>query len=147
DGETLPVSELALVRKIFWRNNIVAVAPLHSLRVRWEPGDVVAPLVGTWFDHPLEPDWRTGLPRTPPTLKIDGRWPRERGESEVVLGRRLAERLGRGAGDELRVRLGQRSLDLRVVGVLTSGGEEDEEAFAPLAAVERLADQPGRFTR
>lgn len=147
DGETLPVSELALVRKIFWRNNIVAIAPLHSLRVRWEPGDVVAPLVGTWFDHPLEPDWRTGLPRTRPTLKIDGRWPREREESEVVLGRRLAERLGRGAGDELRVHLGQRSLALRVVGVLTSGGEEDEEAFAPLAAVERLADQPGRFTR
>ncbi|MEA2601460.1 MAG: putative transport system permease protein [Acidobacteriota bacterium] len=150
EGETLPVGELAVVRKIFWRNNIVAVAPLHSLRVRWEPGEpgeIVAPLVGTWFDHPLEPDWRTGLPRTRPTLKIEGRWPRESGESEVVLGRRLAERLGRGAGDELRVRLGQRSLALRVVGVVTSGGEEDEEAFAPLAAVEGLADQPGRFTR
>jgi putative ABC transport system permease protein len=153
EGETLPVGELALVRKIFWRNNIVAVAPLHSLRVRWEPGapnEIVAPLVGTWFDHALEPDWRTGLPRTRPTLKVEGRWPREdpaAGENEVVLGRRLAERLDRGAGDELRVRLGQRSLTLHVVGVLTSGGEEDEEAFAPLASVERLADQPGRFTR
>jgi putative ABC transport system permease protein len=147
DGETLPVGELALVRKIFWRNNIVAVAPLHSLRVRWQPGEVVAPLVGTWFDHALEPGWLTGLPRTRPTLKIEGRWPREGGEDEVVLGRRLAERLGRGTGDELRVRLGQRGLALRVTGVLTSGGEEDEEAFAPLAAVERLADQPGRFTR
>jgi putative ABC transport system permease protein len=150
EGETLPVGELALVRKIFWRNNIVAVAPFHSLRVRWEtgePNEIVAPLVGTWFDHALEPSWRTGLPRTRPTLKIEGRWPRESGESEVVLGRRLAERLGRGAGDELRVRLGERSLALRVTGVLTSGGEEDEEAFAPLAAVERLMDQPGRFTR
>jgi putative ABC transport system permease protein len=158
EGETLPIGELALVRKIFWRNNIVAVAPLHSLRVRWEPGEtnepdeIVAPLVGTWFDHALEPDWRTGLPRTRPTLKVEGRWPREGlaagpAAGEVVLGRRLAERLGRGAGDELRVRLGQSSLNLRVVGVLTSGGEEDEEAFAPLAAVERLMDQPGRFTR
>ena len=35
------------------------------------------PLVGTWFDHALEPDWKTGLPRTRPTLKVDGRWPRE----------------------------------------------------------------------
>lgn len=155
EGETLPVGELALVRKIFWRNNIVAVAPLHSLRVRWEPNEpdeIVAPLVGTWFDHALEPDWRTGLPRTRPTLKVEGRWPREGlaagpAAEEVVLGRRLAERLDRRAGDELRVRLGQRSLTLRVVGVLTSGGEEDEEAFAPLASVERLADQPGRFTR
>jgi putative ABC transport system permease protein len=153
EGETLPVGELALVRKIFWRNNIVAVAPFHSLRVRWEPEEVVAPLVGTWFDHALEPGWRTGLPRTRPTLKIEGRWPREgpaagaAGETEVMLGRRLAERLGRGTGDELRVRLGQRSLALRVAGVLTSGGEEDEQAFAPLTAVEQLMDQPGRFTR
>ena len=84
DGETLPVAELAAVRKIFWRNNIVAIAPFHSLRVRWAPGEpreVVASLVGTWFDHALEPDWRTGLPRTRPTLKVDGRWPRE-GASE-----------------------------------------------------------------
>jgi len=155
DGETLPVAELAAVRKIFWRNNIVAIAPLRSLRVRWAPGEareIVAPLVGTWFDHALEPDWRTGLPRTRPTLKVDGRWPRETadGPAEVVLGRRLAERLGRHpgdkAGDILQARLGERSESLRVVGVLTSGGDEDEQAFAPLAAVQRLGGEPDRFT-
>jgi len=152
-GETLPVAELAAVRKIFWRNNIVAIAPLHSLRVRWAPGEpreAVAPLVGTWFDHALEPDWRTGLPRTRPTLKVAGRWPREgatEGAGEVVLGRRLAERLGRRLGDAVQARLGARGETFRVVGVLTSGGEEDEQAFAPLAAVQRLGGQPGRFTR
>lgn len=153
EGETLPVADLAAVRKIFWRNNIVAVAPFHSLRVRWAPGEpreAVAPLVGTWFDHALEPDWRTGLPRTRPTLKVDGRWPREEageGAAEVVLGRRLAERLGRHPGDELQARLGERSEALRVVGVVTSGGDEDDEAFAPLAAVQRLGGQTDRFTR
>ncbi|HEX4962580.1 MAG TPA: FtsX-like permease family protein, partial [Thermoanaerobaculia bacterium] len=152
DGETLPVAELAAVRKIFWRNNVVALAPFHSLRVRWasgEPREAVAPLVGTWFDHALEPDWRTGLPRTRPTLKVAGRWPREGspGATEAVLGRRLAARLGRGAGDEVEASLGERSERLRIVGILTSGGEEEEQAFAPLAAVERLAGQPGRFTR
>jgi len=30
---------------------------------------------------------------------------------------------------------------------LTSGGEEDDQAFVPLAAVGELAGQPGRFTR
>jgi putative ABC transport system permease protein len=156
DGETLPVADLTAVRKIFWRNNIVAIAPFHSLRVRWAPGEpreVVAPLVGTWFDHALEPEWRTGLPRTRPTLRVDGRWPREgaeksaEGTAEVVLGRRLAERLGRRPGDEVRARLGERSESLRVVGVLTSGGDEDEQAFAPLTAVQRLGGQPDRFTR
>ncbi len=145
DGETLAVGDLAKVRKIFWRNNIVALAPFLSLRVRMQPGETVAPLVGTWFDHALEPGWRTGLPRTRPTLRIDGRWPRE--TEEVVLGRRLAERLGLRRGGELRAALGSHSESFRVVGVLTSGGEEDEQAFAPIEAVQRLADRPGRFTR
>jgi putative ABC transport system permease protein len=142
--ETLPVADLAAVRKIFWRNNIVALAPTFPLRVRLEPGGLVAPLVGTWFDHEMEPGWRTGLPATRPTLKVEGRWP---GEGEVVLGRRLAGRLGLAVGGELRASLGERSESFRVAGVLTSGGEEEEEAFAPLAAVQRLADRPGRFTR
>jgi putative ABC transport system permease protein len=142
--ETLPVADLALVRKIFWRNNIVALAPTFFLRVRLEPGDGVAPLVGTWFDQEMDPGFRTGLPAVRPTLKVEGRWP---GEGEVVLGRRLAERLGLAAGGEVRAALGERAEGLRVVGLLTSGGEEEEQAFAPIAAVQRLAGQPGRFTR
>lgn len=144
--ETLPAADLALIRKIFWRNNIVALAPFHSLRVRMEPSGRVAPLVGTWFDHELEPGWRTGFPRTRPTLKVEGRWPSD-GEAEVVVGRRLAQRLGLQAGEELRTVLGPETETLRVVGIVTSGGEEEEQAFAPLGAVQRLAGQAGRFTR
>ena len=81
-----------------------------------------------------------------------GRWPRDAGEapeavSEAVVGRRLAARLGIAAGDEMHVRLGSTAAAFRVVGLLTSGGAEEEQAFVPLAAVERLAGQPGRFTR
>ncbi|HSF41484.1 MAG TPA: ABC transporter permease [Thermoanaerobaculia bacterium] len=144
--ETLPVADLVKVRRIFWSNNIVAVAPFKSLRVRMAPGDVVAPLVGTWFDVALEPDWRTGLPKTRPTLKVEGRWPRD-GEREAVLGHRLARRLGLTAGGELRAALAEREETFRVVGLVTSGGEEDEQAFVPLASLEALAGQPGRFTR
>ena len=144
--ETLPVADLAKVRKIFWRNNIVAVAPSKTLRVRMAPGDVVAPLVGTWFDQDLEPGWRTGLPKTRPTLKVDGRWPRD-GEREAVLGSRLAQRLGLAAGGELQASLGERRTAFRVVGLATSGGEEDEQAFVPLDSLAALAGQPGRYTR
>jgi putative ABC transport system permease protein len=146
EGETLPVADLAKVRRIFWRNNIVALAPFLSLRVRLEPDDAVAPLVGTWFDHALEPGWRTGLPRTRPTLRLEGRWPAE-GAAEAVLGRRLAARLALRLGGELRASLGSRHESLRIVGVVTSGGEEDDQAFAPIGAVQRLADQAERFTR
>jgi putative ABC transport system permease protein len=149
---TLPVSDLSRLSKIFWRNNLVAVAPLLEVRVRLaaaaaskgEP--VVAPLVGTWFDHPLEPRWRTGLPATRPTLKIAGRWPRG-AASEAVLGRRLAARLGARPGTVLEAAVGAQTLRLRVVGIAESGGEEDEQAFAPLAALAALTGQPGRYTR
>lgn len=144
--ETLPAADLALIRKIFWRNNIVALAPFLSLRVRMEPSGLVAPLVGTWFDHELEPGWRTGFPRTRPTLRVEGRWPKD-GEHEAVVGRRLAQRLGLRAGSDLRTVLGPETETLRVVGIVTSGGEEEEQAFAPLGAVQRLAGQGGRFTR
>jgi putative ABC transport system permease protein len=146
---TLPVSGLEKVRTIFWRNNIAALAPLYPLRVRFSPGgsiEVVAPLVGTWFDHALEPGFRTGLPATRPTLRVAGRWPRE-GAPDIALGERLARRLGVGTGGEVQAEVGGRAARFRVVGLLTSGGEEDDQAFAPLAAVEELAGQPGRFTR
>lgn len=146
EGGTLPVADLVKVRRIFWKNNIVAVAPTFDLRVRMEPGGTIAPLVGSWFDHPLEPGFRTGLPRTRPTLAVEGRWPRDE-EPEVAVGRRLARRLGVRPGSELRAGLGDRSEGFRVVGIVTSGGEEDDQAFAPLPAVERLSGLPGRFTR
>jgi putative ABC transport system permease protein len=149
---TLPAASLAKVRQIFWRNNIVALAPLYSLRVRLEPAGRVAPLVGTWFEHELEPGWRTGLPRTRPTLVVEGRWPRDgqAGQAEVALGRRLAQRLAVRTGEELTAVLGDRTVRLTVVGLLTSGGEEEEEAYAPLATVQSLSGQAGQadvFTR
>jgi len=147
--QTLAVSDLPRIRKIFWRNNIVALAPFQDVRVRLQPGspaETVAPLVGTWFDHDLEGGWRTGLPRVRPTLHVDGRWPNE-DAAEIALGRRLAARLGLSRGGDVHVRLGGKEEAFRISGLLTSGGDEEEQAFAPLTAVQRLAGLTGRFTR
>jgi putative ABC transport system permease protein len=171
---TLAVARLPLVRRIFWRNNIAAMAPLYPLRLRLaveqrgEAGTaaaqpMIAEVVGTWFHYPLEPQWRTGLPATRPTLRVAGRWPSdepaaEAGDAdladladvrpaEAALGRRLAARLHLGIGGRLRASLGARSVPLAVTGIVTSGGEEDDQAFVPLAVVGGLAGQPGRFRR
>lgn len=151
-GRPLAAGELSKLRKIFWRNNIVAVAPLVEVRVRLGRraggdravgGEIVAPLVGTWFDRSLDSDFRTGLPKVRTTLRVAGRWPRdevdERGEAEIVLGRRLAERLGATEGEAIRAELGGRITTFRVVGRVESGGDEEEQAFVPLAAANALA--------
>jgi putative ABC transport system permease protein len=183
--ETLAVARLPAVRRIFWRNNIVALAPLYPLRLRLSGGEappsaVVAEVVGTWFHYPLEPGWRTGLPATRPTLQVAGRWPRDEAPvgagsgtteqgavppaagggatqqaaapapaatAEAVLGRRLAARLHLRPGDRLLAALGPRSARWAVTGIVASGGEEDDQAFVPLAAVARLAGRPGSFLR
>lgn len=140
--DTFDAAELAAIRKIFWRHNIVAMAPLLDLRVRFED-DVVAPLVGTWFEAKVEDEWTSGLPAVRPTLAVDGRWPRDDAR-EIALGRRLAQRLDAGPGDELTVELAGRGQRLTVVGTVTSGGLEEEQAFAPLAVVHGLTGTSSR---
>lgn len=172
--DTFDTTELAEVRQIFWRHNILAVAPELPLRVQLTASPttgadpLVAPLVGTWFDVALDEDdrggpWRTGLPATRPTLEIEGRWPQDSASkdaafealafeapaattpvaAEVALGRRLAARLDRAPGETVTVALGAERRELTVVGVVTSGGVEEDQAFAPLATVAALAGRPG----
>ena len=157
-GGTLPAAQLSTLKKIFWANNIVAFAPLRELRVRLAgpAGGLVAPLVGTWFAAPADPQvpaWRTGLPAVRPTLRVAGRWPVDGASAavpEVALGRRLAARLGARAGSTIHAGLGPHQAELRVVGLVASGGEEEEQALAPLAVISGLAGatgEPARFTR
>lgn len=147
DGATFPAAELEALDRIFWRNNLVAVAPLYPLRVRLAAAaqprteGIVATLVGTWFDHPLA-GRRGGLPAVRPALPIEGRWPDERAH-EVALGRRLAAELGMRRGDEVHVELAGRLQELAVVGIVGGGGVEEDQALAPLAVAQRLAGRPG----
>ena len=139
---TLPAESLGALRRIFWRNNIVAVAPLYPVRVRVEVGEsdagTIAPLVGTGFDVPLDSDFRTGLPLVRPTLPVAGRWPLD-AAAEAAAGRRLAARLGLQPGARLRLVLGESRQEVVLVGTVAGGGEEEEQLLVPLAVALRLA--------
>lgn len=151
EGErTLPVAELGGLEEIFWVNNLVAAAPLLDVRVRWGAGDGearVAPLIGTWFDHPWAPsaDGRSGLPSTRPSLPVAGRWPAD-GAQELAVGRRLAAALGVSPGDRVVLELAGRRAEAVVVGLVGGGGEEEDGGLAPIALVQRLAGRPGEMS-
>ena len=72
--------------------------------------------------------------------QVRGRWP-EAGD-EILLGVRAAAALGLRPGDALAVRYGSQSLGMRAVGLLETGGPEDDQLFADLPAVQLLTDQP-----
>jgi putative ABC transport system permease protein len=164
-GAFLAESELVKLRKIFWRNNIMAFAPYLYLPGTVEGRQVV--LVGSWFDKQLSVDksesFRTGLKSLQQTWKVEGHWPADEDSSGCLVGRRLAAALGLAPGAEVAFLAANvptpnaaadvtrptamGTLRLQVRGVLESGGEQDDQIIAPLAVVQGLAGAEGKFRR
>ncbi len=116
EGAYLPEADLGAIRMIFWRLNIVGFTPFLDVPVeaRRAEGRVLASratLVGTWYEHPVTSSdgavFVTGLERTHPWWRIDGRWFAD-GSSECVAGAALARRAGLRAGDRITVTAGGR---------------------------------------
>jgi putative ABC transport system permease protein len=167
-GAYIPEDELVKLKKIFWRNNIVAFAPF--LYVPAEVDGRRAVLIGTWFEKLLPVDksevFATGLKKLHPAWKVAGAWPDDKDGMGVLVGRRLAARLGLGAGSAITVTLagdpcrgapcgrpdgaGTRPAPtnlFQVRGVLETGGGEDDQVLAPLATVQSLAGLEGKVRR
>lgn len=162
----LSESDLPRLKTIFWRHNIVALAPFLSRAV--DVNGERALLVGTWFAKEAKiPEterafsfasglrqnvtmasdrWRTGVRALAPSWQVDGEWvDDERGGA--LVGRALARRLHVGRGDTLTVRSAKRVHVFSVRGVLRTGGAEEDQVFADLAGVQALLDLPGRIDR
>jgi putative ABC transport system permease protein len=167
EGAYLSESSLKKLKEIFWRNNIVAFAPYLNVPVELAEGQSTLPavLVGTWFDYPVvqtrTEEFRTGIAALNPSWRLEGAWAGDAATNddaanqdavEAVAGATLARRLGLRTGDvvELRVKAAAGAQQssarsrLRVRGIVTTGGAEDEHIFAPLRAVQRLAGLPGK---
>lgn len=99
-GAFLSEADLVKLKKIFWRNNIMAFAPF--LDVPAEAAGRRVTLAGTWFDHELRVDksevFRTGVKSLHPAWKVEGQWPADDDRAECLVGRRLARAMGTQAG-------------------------------------------------
>src|SRR5579864_3019681 len=147
DGAFLNEADLPKILGIFWHNNITAFAPMLSVNVEAEHDgkrlDVT--LLGTYFAKQLSfgtDQFTTGVRSTHPWWKVSGAWP-EDSSRDVLLGERLATRLGEKPGDA--VTLAGRSL--RVSGILSTGGAEDDEIVAPLSVAQEILGKPGAVRR
>ncbi|MFQ5817723.1 MAG: ABC transporter permease [Terriglobia bacterium] len=154
EGSFLREDDLPQLKKIFWRHHILALVPYLYQRARLadpaERGRV--DLIGTWFEKRLALDdgtsFVTGLRRVHPGWQLDGELPGDTAAPEALLGAAIATRLGARRGSELGVELPGRGTErLRVRGVLTTGGPEDEQVFVPLAWLQRLTGRPGALRR
>ncbi len=161
-GAYLPEADLAKLKTIFWRHNIVGFAPMLDLRVKvagtgsqpWpelQKGPVQ--LIGTWAQNAVSlPDggiYVTGVEKTNPWWRVDGRWFSGQG-SECLVGDKLARRAGIAVGDTLYLssETGGKTLTaalVQVVGVLSTGGPEDDAIVTSLKLAQDLAGRPGQY--
>src|SRR5579872_4840407 len=147
DGAFLSEADLPKIKGTFWHNNITAFAPMLPVSVSIEQDgkrqDVT--LLGTYFAKQISfgtDHFTTGVRSTYPWWKVSGTWP-EDSSRNVLLGERLAARLDDKAGDEISLAGRQ----LRVSGILSTGGAEDDEIVAPLALAQEILGRPGAVKR
>ena len=159
-GAYLPEADLPKLKTIFWRNNIVGFAPILEVTVQaWSPASKSwsspgtvndVSLIGTWSEHNVSlPDggsFVTGVQKTNPWWDIAGKWFVEN-SNNCVVGAALAKKNGMKAGDELNVSGGDHThwTKLRVTGILSSGGSEENAVIVPLSIAQTLSGKPGQY--
>lgn len=147
DGAFLNEKDLPNIKGIFWHNNITGFAPMLPVSVAVERAgqrqDVT--LLGTYFQKKLSygtEEFTTGVRNTHSWWKVEGAWPGDESR-DVLVGERLAARLGEKSGDAVTV--GGRPL--HVSGILSTGGVEDDEIVAPISLAQEILGKPGAVRR
>lgn len=151
DGARLAEQDLPKIKTVFWKHNIVGFAPylfgVVDLQAGGKRGKGV--LTGTWFERSLEVDGEgvsvQGVKLIAPWWSVAGGWPAT--EDEAVIGAALARRLAVTTGGTVRLLYHGRELQLRIVGVVTTGGYEEEQLFTPLLTAQRFLNLPGAVSR
>ncbi len=161
-GAYLPEADLGKLKTIFWRFNITAFAPILEVPVdvSTNPADVSpsanaigkTTLIGTWSDKNVPiPDgttYETGIEKTNPWWHVEGKWFADDAQ-QCVVGSAFARQHGLKIGDVLQVKAGQASsaVPLEIVGILSTGGPEEDAVVASITIAQQLADKPGQYRR
>lgn len=146
--EYLKENELGNIKTIFWTNNIVAFAPF--LESEWSGADgAKIPVTGTWFQKslklPTDEIITTGAREMRSWWHVDGAWPDDEDEKNVLVGAKLAAAMGCKAGETIAVQSKDgASESLTVSGIVSGGGAEEERIIAPLSLVQRLDGLAGK---
>jgi len=144
DGAYLNEADLPKIKGMFWRNNIVGFSPMLPVSVTLGSEQNLT-LLGTYFSRNVvfgKQDFVTGVRTTHPWWKVQGAWPDDNSQ-DILLGDRLASKLNRTTGQQIEI-AGQ---PRQIVGILSTGGPEDDQIVAPLALAQQILGKPGAVRR
>ena len=150
-GGSLREEDLPKIKTVFWKYNITGFTPYLfgvadiASGGRHERGIVT----GTWFNKQLEVAGEDssvqGIKVIAPWWEVNGRWPEA--ADEAIAGAALAKRLKLVLGSFVDASVGGHSQRFRVAGIVTTGGFEEEQFFAPLITAQTLFQKPGKVSR
>ncbi|RSB64213.1 ABC transporter permease [Atlantibacter subterranea] len=144
----LDEKELPNIKDIFWRNNIVGFAPLlgGEVMLNGKPVNILGTFFNQSVDVPDEEDYRIGQQAVSPYWQVTGAWPQEpvAGQPQTLVGQSLAKRLALKAGDVLTLQGEKTAQTVTVSGILSSGGDEDNQLVMPLSIAQTLLGLPGK---
>jgi putative ABC transport system permease protein len=147
DGAFLNETDLPKIKGTFWHNNITGFAPMLPANVTLQRDGRTKnlTLLGTYFAKRVtfgKEGFTTGVRSTHPWWKVAGSWPDD-SSRDVLLGERLAAGLSAKEGSEISVS----GRELRVSGILSTGGGEDDQIVAPIALAQEILGKPGAVRR
>jgi len=158
DGAFLNEADLPKIKGTFWHNNITGFAPMLPVNVTVMRAHTDfmqdETLVGTYFAKQLSygnAAFTTGVRTTHPWWRVSGAWPND-DSSDILVGERLAKRRGLKTGDEVWLSepypvAHDSGETIRVSGILSTGGPEDDEIVSPLGLAQRFLAKPGAVRR
>lgn len=146
-GNYLAQSDIMKIKTIFWAHNIVDFAPFLETAVKTSDGGG-AKLVGTWFDMTLDlptgEEAQAGVVGLKSWWDIKGEWLSDSDDNMLMVGERLAKKLGLAVGDSVSLEGDASDAVFTVKAIISSGGVEDDEFFATLAVAQSLSGLEGK---
>jgi putative ABC transport system permease protein len=150
-GGFLREEDLPKIKTVFWKYNITGFTPyLFGIAEFSAGGKKERGIVsGTWFAKQLEVPGEDssfqGIKGIAPWWEVQGRWPED--ADEAIIGAALAKRLKVSSGAEVTATVRGFTQRFKVIGIVTTGGYEEEQLFAPLVTVQSLLRQQGKVSR
>lgn len=138
---------------VFWRNNIIGISPTLTgpVNISGGAGAEQALLVGLWFEKSMQrPGMKeyisAGMLPLFPYWQLDGTWKGTERNPGLILGNALAARLGLNIGDSVTLVSGEKTLDMKISGILSAGGFEEDEIFVNLDTAQEFLDLKGKIS-
>ncbi|MBK2000976.1 ABC transporter permease [Campylobacter sp. RM10532] len=149
----LEEKNLYMIKDIYWRNNITALAPFldGKIIIKNNNKTMKTLLYGTYFSKAIkikdDDDFVTGIQTLYPYLKVEGNWAKD-DSNEIMLGEDLAKNSKFKIGENITL-IGENNIskEVKIVGILLhTNPKMSNKIIAPLHLAQELLDKQGLYS-